>query len=501
MTVTVAVRTGHRLRPDPSRVIARLFVPGQELLAGSESRASVVVGRILALDESEVESALTDVMHRFGRRHRGLPEIFNLHADRISNRIVGNVALSDSRRQLLGATFTHEFAVEAAALCNPSMVAHPDQRGAPPGGLRFVMSVRGIGEGHRSSIGFRTGTITADGTVTVDAAGPFPIIDSVTPGPFDRGVFHGKLDELGANGENAASVLDALGERFTQSDLDLALDRLRAQRDTRRTAGDTIGHLRTIAARSYTAAFPATSDVSERVLWPATAAESSGMEDARFVRFVDDDGTCVYYATYTAYDGAAITQQLLETTDFATFTASPIVGPAASDKGVALFPRRIGGRFVALSRFDRETNAVAFSDNPRRWDRAVTFQRPSETWETIQLGNCGSPIETDEGWLVLTHGVGPMRTYSIGALLLDLDDPTVISRLREPLLSPADDEQDGYVPNVVYSCGALLHGDTLVIPYGIADSSIGIATVPLHRLIGQLLDDRQPASVGGELRQ
>jgi predicted GH43/DUF377 family glycosyl hydrolase len=224
------------------------------------------------------------------------------------------------------------------------------------------------------------------------------------------------------------------------------------------------------------------------------------MEDARFVRFVDDDGASVYYATYTAYDGAAITQQLLETTDFASFSASPIVGPAASDKGMALFPRRIGGRFAALSRFDRESNAVAFSDNPRRWDRAVRFQRPSETWETIQLGNCGSPIETEAGWLVLTHGVGPMRTYSIGAVLLDLDDPTVvIGRLREPLLSPLDDEQDGYVPNVVYSCGALLHADTLVIPFGIADSSIGVATVPLAGLLDALLVDRRPAAVGAEL--
>jgi predicted GH43/DUF377 family glycosyl hydrolase len=501
MTVAAVIRTGQRLRPDPSRVIARLFVPGQELLAGSESRASVVVGRILDLDEREVDAALVSVMRRFGKRHRALPDIFNRHAERISNRIVGNVPLSENRRQLLGATFTHEFAVEAAALCNPSMVAHPDQRATSAGALRFVMSVRGIGEGHRSSIGFRTGTIAADGSITVDEAGPFPVINSVTPGPFDRGLFHAKLDELGANGENAASVLNALGDRFTQADLDGALERLRAQRDTRRTAGDTIGHLRTIAERSYTAGFPSASDVSERVLWPAAASEAAGMEDARFVRFADGDAS-VYYATYTAYDGTAIRQQLLETTDFATFTASPLVGPAASDKGLALFPRRIGGRFAALSRFDRETNAVAFSDDPRRWDRAVTIQRPVETWETIQLGNCGSPIETDEGWLVLTHGVGPMRTYSIGALLLDLDDPTVvISRLHEPLLAPADNEQDGYVPNVVYSCGALLHGDTLVIPFGIADSSIGIATVRIRELLDALLEDRQPASVGAELRQ
>jgi predicted GH43/DUF377 family glycosyl hydrolase len=290
-------------------------------------------------------------------------------------------------------------------------------------------------------------------------------------------------------------VLDALEHTFTETELDRALARLRAQRDTRRTAGDTSSQLRAIAACAYTTAFAIESDISERVLWPATSSESHGMEDARFVRFVDDDGQSVYYASYTAFDGVAITQQLLETTDFVTFTVSPIAGEAAANKGLALFPRRIGGRYAALSRCDRETNSVAFSDNPRRWGSAQTVQHPMEPWETIQLGNCGSPIETSEGWIVLTHGVGPMRTYSIGALLLDLDDPTVIiGRLREPLLSPVPDEQDGYVPNVVYSCGALAHGDTLVIPYGIADTSIGIAVVALAPLVEALVADRHLAT-------
>ena len=493
--MSLAARTGQRLLPDSSRVIARLFVPGQELLAGSESRASGVVQRILGLDETEVAVALASVTSRFGGRHRALAEIFSRHAERISNRIAGGVALSEPRRHLLGATFTHEFSVEGAAVCNPSIVVHPDQRDAPPGGVRFIMSVRGIGEGHVSSIGFRTGSIDTDGEVTIDAAAPFAATGSVAAGPFDREVFRGKLRELGANGENAAYVLDALDQRFTENELDLALKRLRAQRDTRRTAGDTSTQLRAIAACAYTTQFAIDSDVSERVLWPATSSEAQGMEDARFVRFVDDDGQCVYYASYTAFDGVAITQQLLETTDFVTFTASPIVGEAAGNKGLALFPRRIDGHFAAMSRCDRETNSVAFSDNPRRWGDARTIQRPMEPWETIQLGNCGSPIETSEGWLVLTHGVGPMRTYSIGAILLDLDDPTVIiGRLREPLLTPVPSEQDGYVPNVVYSCGALAHGDTLVIPYGIADTSIGIATVQLAPLIAALVADRHLAT-------
>jgi predicted GH43/DUF377 family glycosyl hydrolase len=238
---------------------------------------------------------------------------------------------------------------------------------------------------------------------------------------------------------------------------------------------------------TYSATFPPDSDLSERVLWPAMAAESHGMEDARFVRFVDDDGSVGYYATYTAFDGVDVSQQLLHTTDFTTFVASPVVGAAAVNKGLALFPRRIDGRYVALSRWDRETNSVATSDNLRRWDRSVRCQSPARSWEAVQIGNCGSPIETDAGWLVLTHGVGAMRTYNIGVCLLALDDPTkLIGALPEPLLRPAPDEQDGYVPNAIYSCGGLVHEDTLVVPYGVADAAIGVATVPLDALLRAL---------------
>jgi len=487
----LATRSGNRLLPDPSRVIARLFVPGQELVGGSEPRASAVVRRVLALDETDIDRALADVMRRFEDGHRDLADTFRHHAERISGRLAdGN--LSDARRLLLGATFTHEYAIEGAALCNPSMVPDPDQSAAPEGGLRFIMSVRGIGEGHRSSIGFRTGTVHADGAVAVDPAGPWPVVGTVTSGSFDRDAFHAALAQLGEDGESAAYVLDDLGERFAEEDLERGLLRLRRQHDTRQNAEDTIRRIRAIAARSYTAQFPADTAVSERVLWPATQAESHGMEDARFVRFVDDDGTVAYHATYTAFDGTTIAQQLLQTSDFLTFAAAPMVGLAAANKGLALFPRRIGGRFAALSRHDHETNSVAFSANPCRWTHAEPFQFPRQPWETIQLGNCGAPIETSEGWLVLTHGVGPMRTYRIGAVLLDLDDPTrLIGRLTEPLLSPAADEQPGYVPNVVYSCGGLVHADTLVIPYGIADTTIGIATVPLADLMAAL-DRRQP---------
>jgi predicted GH43/DUF377 family glycosyl hydrolase len=481
-------RSPVRLDADRSRVIARLFVPGQEGFEHQESRTSPVLERILALDETEVKRALDDVMVHFEHRHRDLEGIFTRHAAELADRLDPRVTLSDQRRLLLGATFTSEYAIEGAALCNPSIVAHPDQTGAPAGGLRFVMSVRAIGEGHRSSIGFRTGAIDARGNATPDEPPAFATTAQVEPSLVDASVFRGELDRLHISRETADYVLDALGEQFTAVELEQRLGRLRATLATRRHSGGAIPLIRRIAERSYGARFAAGSALTERVLWPAMGAEGHGMEDARFVRFVDEAGRPTYYATYTAFDGADISQQLLETADFESFTSSPLVGPAAANKGLALFPRRIDGRFVALSRADRETNGIAWSDNPRRWDDApVRFQVPTRSWEAVQLGNCGSPIETEAGWLVLTHGVGPMRTYSIGAIMLDLEEPTrVIGCLREPLLRPTTAEQNGYVPNVVYSCGALVHASTLVLPYGIGDAAIGIATIGLPDLLAAL---------------
>jgi len=465
------------IRPDPSRVVTQLFVPGRERAGGHESRASSVVRRILALDDDTVYRTLHDVMERFGHRHRDLKETFGQHAARIGNRLDAAAQLSDDRWLLLGATFTHEYSVESAAVCNPSMVLHPDQSSTPAGTARFIMSVRGIGEGHRSSIGFRTGTVDTNGRVSIDGAAPCPVIGSVQPAVFQRALFQGHLRAADKDSESAAFVLDHLPETFNARALEDRLATLGAQRDTRRDVTATVDRLRSIAERSYRVNFAQDVELSRRVLWPSIAVESHGMEDARFVRFVDSGGDITYYATYTAYDGSAICQQLASTQDFVTFDVSSLAGRVATNKGLALFPRRINGQFAALSRFDRETNAIAFSRDPHIWQDATTLQVPLQSWEVIQLGNCGSPIETPDGWLVLTHGVGPMRTYSIGALLLDLQDPTrIIGQLRDPLLAPELTEQDGYVPNVVYSCGGLLHRDTLVIPYGIADTSTGIAT-------------------------
>jgi len=484
----LARRSPVHMAADRSRVVTRLFVPGHEGFDQQESRSSTVLQRVLELPDDEVQRSLDDVMERFEGRHHRLTETFLSHADELSDRLDPECKLSPTRRLLLGATFTSEYAIEGAALCNPSMVMHPDQTGVSRGSLRFVMSVRAIGEGHRSSIGFRTGSILGSGEVDLDPVPNYATEGCQETATLEAEVFRGELRRLRGGGDDADYVLGRLGARFTGAELENRLRLLERHVATRKQARRIIGLMRRIAERTYGVRFENTTPLSERVLLPAMSAESNGMEDARFVRFTHDDASVTYYASYTAYNGTDIGQQLLETEDFLTFTTSPIVGAAAANKGLALFPRQIGGRFAALSRSDRESNAITYSDNPRRWEDGQPCQQPTKSWDVIQLGNCGSPIETEAGWLVLTHGVGPMRTYSIGAILLDLEEPTrIIGQLREPLLSPAHDEQDGYVPNVVYSCGALLHADTLVIPYGIGDSAIGVATVPLDQLLASLI--------------
>ncbi len=482
MTLPKITDTGIRLAPDLSRVITRFFVPGREDSGPGDSRATPVIDRILALDEATVEETMASIDERFGSRHIDLHDEFVAHADLVASRIGHGVDLSVARRLLLGATFTHEYSIEGAALCNPSAVLLPVQDDS--GDASFVISVRCIGEGHRSSIGFRTGTVTAGGDVTMDAPSKFCRTATPQSGVHHRSVFHTRLDERGDDNENAAGVLDSLPPTFHDQQLEERIADLMADQVTRNSA-QTVNNLRQIAGLSYSLTFPTSSQLDERVLWPHAASESHGMEDARFVQFTSDSGQRSYLATYTAYDGHNISQQLLTTDDFVSFTCTPMAGSAALGKGLAIFPRKIGGEYVALSRSDRETNSVAFSSDLRCWPTSSTIQVPTEPWEVLQLGNCGSPIETDRGWLVLTHGVGPMRTYAMSMILLDLDDPTrVVARATEPLFTPTHKTQDGYVPNVVYSCGALAHNGTLVIPYGVADQSIAIATVN----IGDLLD-------------
>ncbi len=477
----------HRLRPDPRRVVARLFIPGQESLIDGESRAGSVIERILALDDDEAAGALDEVTELFADRYEDLEAILMRHYDLVMHRVAHPAALSPARRLLVGAYFTQEYAIEAAAVCNPSIVPHPDQTGVDPGATRFVMSLRAIGEGHRSSIEFRTGVVDADGGISLDDPGPHLVTGRPGTSRYRRDVFHRALRTIDDDGLSAEFVLGSLPELFTDAELEPALMALWEQLVTRRDAMQTIERIRWIAASNYEVDFPATSSIAQRVLSPTAPAESHGMEDARFVRFTDDDATVTYFATYTAYDGTQVAPQLLTTTDFRTFASSLLIGRAASNKGMALFPRKVGGRYAALSRWDRETNALVTSDDLNIWEDPVSLEQPREAWNLVQLGNCGSPIETEAGWLVLTHGVGPMRRYAMGADLLALDDPTrVLGTLTEPLLVPARTERDGYVPNVVYSCGAMLHHGNLVLPYGMADANIGVATVPLDQILDRL---------------
>jgi predicted GH43/DUF377 family glycosyl hydrolase len=491
MTETVAqnsllTRTPHRLVPDASRTLCRLFVPGQETLIRGESRAMTVIDRILGLSDEAAASTLDRTLARFSGQHRDLAETLERDFRLVAHRLGSNIRVGPVRRQLIGAYFTQEYAIEAAALFNPSMVAHPDQTGCQPGEVRFIMSLRAVGEGHLSSIEFRTGILGSGSQIRLDPPGPFLDTGDARPVPYDRDLFQDKLAEVAADDENARFLVSILPSRFTAAELDVALAQLSDQHVTRGDSAALAEMVRWVAASSYAVEFGEHSALSERVLWPAGPAESHGMEDARFVRFTDG-GDVTYYATYTAFDGSQVAPHLLQTTDFLTFTVSQLSGPAARNKGMALFPRRIAGRYVALSRWDRESNAIGYSADGRRWGEAITVQTPEHPWELIQLGNCGSPIETARGWLVFTHGVGPMREYAIGAVLLDLDRPErIIAALPEPLLVADESERDGYVPNVVYSCGPMIHGDEIVLPYGCSDSSVRIATVSLSLLLEQL---------------
>ena len=479
-TPSVVTRADLALTADSSRVVAQLFVPGQELALDHESRTSSVLGRILSLPEETVVRALDAVIADFSGRHRDLRQILQTHFDRVAHRVPTVALLTDARRLLIGACFTKEYAVEAAALFNPSVVPHPDQSNLPAGAVRFVMSLRAVGEGHISSIEFRTGVAGPGQTLTLDDPGRFLDAGQHRATVYDRALFLGKLTEAGADGESSSFLLQQLPAHFDDETLGTAP----SQASPRSLA-------RWIAACNYNLDFDPASPLAERILWPHAPSESQGMEDARFVRFVGDDGTATYYGTYTAYNGDQVAPQLIETTDFEHFRISQLSGPAARNKGMALFPRKVNGSFVALSRWDRESTAIATSVDGRIWGAPITLHSPQQPWEIIQLGNAGSPIETAVGWLVITHGVGPMREYSLGAILLDLEDPTkVIGALREPLMRPRADERDGYVPNVLYSCGAMVVGDQLLLPFGVGDSSVRFAFVDLPALLARLTCSR-----------
>jgi predicted GH43/DUF377 family glycosyl hydrolase len=474
------------LHPDPARVFARLFLPGEELASG-HSRASQVVSRVMSLAEDEVERLADGLLRDFGDRHHDYATLLRRHASIVSAHIEQTSELTTARTLLLGASFTAEYATEGAALCNPSAVLHPDQSGLSPGQARIALSVRGIGEGHISSIGFCS-AVVGPGTQWAFEPRRLPLAVAVTtPARWHPAHLHAVLADHGHPDELAEAVLHALPAEFEGTDLERALAGVHPDLLTRSGSAATIDLLRKAVSSAYTASFAADTELGQRVLAPSADEESNGMEDARFTRFIDDAGVAQYRATYTAYDGRRIAPRLLVSSDLRVFRAHRLAGTAARNKGMALFPRTVGGQHLALCRSDGERTSLASSADGYLWSRPVVIQEPSQPWQILQVGNCGPPIETERGWLVLTHGVGPMRVYVIGALLLDLDDPArVLGSSSSPLLTPRPGEQDGYVPNVAYSCGAVLHDGLLWIPYGIDDSRIGVAYAPLDDVLADL---------------
>jgi predicted GH43/DUF377 family glycosyl hydrolase len=480
-------RTGPILYPDQSRVLLRPFVPGDP------NRIGRIISRILAMPEREAAALLGEITAEFSNRHQYIAELFLTRFEQLRPYMSVHDGLSEERRQLIGSYFLAEYSLESAALFNPSIVPHPDQTGLPPSALRFVLSLRATGEGHISSITFRSGIVHADGRIEVFTAAGFLTEPRQIPNPvYEKPLFERKLIEMGLEGEFTRKVMGSLRETFAPAELRTALITEEAhsngdltQNDRRAARGIWL-----LARSNYEVQFQPEQNISDRILFPATPSQRNGVEDARFVRFRDEDGRDIYYATFTAFDGRIVMPELVETSDFAHFRFLSLNGPAAENKGMAMFPRKVGGLYAMLSRQDNENMYLMFSDNVHFWNERQVLLKPVFSWELVQLGNCGSPIETEAGWLVLTHGVGPMRRYCLGAILLDLDDPCrVIGRLRKPLLEPNGKEREGYVPNVVYTCGALVHHGQLIIPYGLADHATGFATVPLADVLDAMHRD------------
>ena len=496
-----------RLTRDPAHTITRFFWLGS-------ARARKIIDRVLGLDDEQVRQLLTATLQDFNHLAVELREIFEHHYEEAARRVVMPPALGAERKQLIGAYFTLEYAFASAALFNPCIAPAIQQDGVAPGSLRFAMSLRCVGEGHISSIVFRRGIVDETGAVTLEPAGPYREPKRrIEKRLFSRAPSRAKLAALGVREELLQEVFAHLDDPFTMQDLRTILYRLQATPGGPPVYEDEIHKVEELASCDYDVEMPANVNLNQVILFPICEPECRGMEDMRLVRFTHEDGSMCYYGTYTAYDGWHTRPQLMEMSMTEVDSRAPsmlsrlgeasptpssessgpiarirsLQGRCAKDKGLALFPRKVGGRYLMVGRIDGENLYMLTSDNIRVWDRATLVQQPRFTWEFAQVGNCGSPIETEAGWLVLTHGVGPMRRYCIGATLVDRDDPTkLIGRLDEPLLTPGPAERMGYVPNVVYSCGSLVHNGILVIPYGISDAATGFATIRLDDLLARL---------------
>jgi predicted GH43/DUF377 family glycosyl hydrolase len=476
-----------RVNPDPKRVIARFFFNGND-------RAKEVIQRVMELTEEEAFGIISPLLQEYSKRHRNITRVLNRHCSKLKNLFeelnIDYDSLTVYLKLLIGSYFTHEYSIESAAFFNPSIVEDPDQSDLEDGERRVIISFRAVGEGHISSITFRRALIDRYNNITVIPAGSY--IDEaeiVRNAVYNKKLFFDKAVVTQINIDVLNEVEGKLDHHFEYANLRrILIDSQKLQEDDlKKLEYDKILWL---ADSYYEIVFSMDTDISDRVIFPISEYERKGIEDARFVKFTNDDGSPVYYATYTAYDGALIMPKLLQTNDFYNFRIMPLYGDGAQNKNLALFPRKINGKYVMISRIDGCNNYIMYSDKINIWEKPIQLQKPKFSWEFVQIGNCGSPIETEHGWLMITHGVGPMRKYVLSVSLLKLDDPAVeIGRLKEPLLVPNSEEREGYVPNVIYSCGSIIHNNKLIIPYGLSDYSTSFAEVEVDALIDRLLSD------------
>jgi predicted GH43/DUF377 family glycosyl hydrolase len=471
------------LKPDPKKVQLRSFEPATEV------QRTNIITRILNLSEDEAEKEFEKINRDFGNRHRNIKEFFLRRFNQVAKYVDDSSALSRIKQMLIGASLSMEYAIESTALFNPAVVWHPDQSHLPTGSKRFILSLRAVGEGHVSSIVFREGILDSENNISLEEPGIFVTPpEVVTNLNYDKVVFQRKIVETDLVGALADNVLDRLDNTFLYNELEKLLDSTLANSQFYNERNRLIiDEILSSSCSDYEIFYTQDIPLSERIIFPRSMAESNGIEDARFVRFDDEDGSIRYYATYTAYNGSKIQSHLLETEDFLHFKIRKFSGSEAKNKGMALFPKKINGMYAMLSRQDNENNFIMFSDDLYSWNSKKLISKPVFPWEIVQSGNCGSPIETEKGWLVLTHGVGPVRKYCISAMLLDKDDPSkVIGRLKEPLLSADEKEREGYVPNVVYTCGSIINGNMLIIPYAMSDYNSSFAKVNLSKLLNEL---------------
>lgn len=474
-----------KFTPDASRVVTRFFNNG-------EIRTKQLILKILEYSADKVADELSKTLQEFKGRHRNLKKIFKIHCgnfrDLITHMGINYERLTENQKMLIGAYSTMEYSMESAALFNPSMIEDLDQSFLKEGEKRVIISFRATGEGHLSSIVFRRGILDEENNLHIlKVKNHIDLPEVGYKVSYDKQRFVEKMHEIKIPDNFISEIMDPLPSHFEYYALKDAVKKLLDDDKIDSSKQLALHEMTWLVDSYYDLTFNELSDISERVIFPNSPAESRGIEDARFVRFTDDDGSETIYATYTAYNGHTIIPKLLSTCDFLDFRIMPLHGNAAQNKNFALFPRKINGKYAMLARVDGYNNYVVFSDRITLWNDPIKIQEPKFSWDLTQIGNCGSPIFTEDGWLILTHGVGPMRRYCIGVSLLDLDDPTkVIGRLKEPLISPSKEEREGYVPNVVYSCGGIIHNNDLIIPYAVSDYSSSYATVDLSSLMEEL---------------